>query len=573
MVLLGGWAAVAVPVAEPALAHAAVVSTDPADGSRLTAAPSAVTVKFSENVTIDAGYLKVVNSKGAQVDQGAPTHPAGDRTSVAVGLRPGLPADSYIASWRVISADSHPVGGSITFVVGNGPLVSPTGVVVGGTSDPLVNVLFAVTRWASFAGMVLLGGLAFLQFCWPAGRGNRRARVLIRAGWLISAVSVVLSLLLQGPNAAGTGVVDVFSTRLLSDTLGTTYGRMLLARGGLLLVLAWLGTRLLRDQRGVSEQVRARDEDMAAIFALGVLSTFGGTGHAVTGNQSMLALLSDTIHLIAVTLWVGGLVMLVGCLLPSREPDQIAAALPRFSRIALGSVVTLVVTGTYQAWREVAPLPALWSTTYGVLLLAKIGGFAVLIGLGNLGRLAVRRRYVLPVAHALAVSGGDHAAVADPPDPDRTGSGPGTDRVLQRLRVSVLAEVVIAAAVLAVTAVLVVQAPARTAYTDPFSASLALPGGGSVTLAVTPARSGTNTVTVTVVKADGTTAAPQQVALYATLPKESIGPLEIQLTRTAVGKYRSTAASLPRPGRWQLDVQVRTSEFNRSVAQAFVRVH
>ena len=607
VLLVGCWAATAVAVAAPALAHAVLVSTDPADGSRLAAAPSQVTLKFSENVSVKAGYLKVVTSKGSQVDQGSPLHPAGDGTSVAIRLRPSLPDGSYVASWRVISADSHPVGGSITFVVGNGPLVSSAGGVTGGSTDPTVNVLFAVTRWASFAGMVLLGGLPFILLCWPAGRGNRRARVLIRTGWLVSVVSAALSLLLESPYAAGTGVLDMFSTRLLSDTLAVTYGRMLLARVVLLLVLAWLGTRLLRDRSTSNEQARARDEDLTAIFGLGVLATFGGTGHAVTGNQSTLALLSDTIHLSAVTLWVGGLVMLVACLLPSRDPEQIAAALPRFSRIALAAVATLVVTGTYQAWREVAPLEALWTTSYGALLLAKIGGFVVLIGLGNLSRLAVRRRYILPVAHALASTGGDVTGVADRPDPEgsdlegsdleaagpagsdvdrlgpagpggdrpgpEAGSDPGADRLLRRLRASVVAEAVIASVVLAVTAVLVAQAPARTTYSDPFHASLLLPGGGHVELSVTPARSGANTVTVSVRNADGTPAAPLEVVLYATLPKESIGPLAIRLTRTATGQYRSTAASLPQPGRWQLDVQVRTSEFNRSVAQAVVRVH
>ena len=601
LLLLGGWAATAVTVAAPALAHAVLVSTDPADGSRLAAAPTQITLKFSENVSVEAGYLKVISSKGTQVDEGSPGHLAGDGSSLMVRLRPGLPNDSYIASWRVISADSHPVGGSITFVVGNGPLVSPTGAVVGGTTDPLVNVLFTVTRWASFAGMVLLGGLPFIMLCWPAGRKNRRARLLVRSGWLVSVVSAGLGLLLQSPYAAGTGVGDMFSTQLLSGTIGTTYGRMILARLLLLVVLAWLGTRLLRAEVTVGEQVRARDEDMAAIVGLGILATFGGTGHAVAGSQSSLALLSDTVHLTAVTLWVGGLVMLLACVLPAREPEQIAAVLPKFSTIALWSVATLVVTGTYQAWREVAPLPALWSTTYGALLLAKIGGFTLLVALGNVSRLAVRRRYLMPVAHARAASDGDPATVTQRPGSDHLGpelgeselgeselgapelgepelgeSGqapPNPDRLLSRLRFSVLAEAVIATVVLAVTAVLVAQAPARATYTDPFNTSLPLPAGGSGALSVTPARSGTNTITVTVSKPDGTPAAPLQVALYATLPKESIGPLEIQLTRTAVGKYRSTAASLPQPGRWQLDVQVRTSEFDRSVAQAIVRVH
>jgi len=558
--LVAGWLLAAAVGAAPAFAHATVVATDPADGGRLASSPAQVTVTFSEHVSFGSGYLRVVDSKGRRVDAGAVEHPGGDASKVTVGLRSGLPDDSYIVSYRVVSADSHPIGGAFSFVVGDGPLVAASGQVLGGTTDPVVGAAFAATRWLSFAGLVLLGGLAFLLLCWPAGRAVPRARRLVWAGWGAAAVAAVLGVLLQGPYAAGSGLEQMFSRPLLAATLGTAYGRMLCVRLILLAVLAVLAVRLLADESVLPDKTRSRDEDLTAITGLGVLATYGGAGHAASGSQPTLALLSDAAHLSAVSLWVGGLVLLTVCLLPSRRTEEIAVALPRFSRIALGAVAVILVTGTYQSWREVGTIPALWSTRYGVLLTIKIACFLLLVGLGNLGRVAVRRRYLTPVAHALSrvdVSEIEHSE---------------EDRILRRLRRSVGLEVAIAAVVLAVTAALVSTAPARASYVRPYSATVRLAAGGTAQVSVTPARQGPNTVQVYVFDPAGKPRDAQQVTLTAALPAEQIGPLPLPLAKVGTGHYRSTGAVLPRPGRWALVVRVRTSEFDASVAGTEVPV-
>ena len=557
LALLAGWAVVAVAGAAPALAHAVVVGTDPADGSRLDQAPARVTVTFSESVSVEAGFLKVVDGGGGQVSEGEPTATGPD---VSVPLRPGLGDGSYLVSYRIVSPDSHPIGGAFSFVVGDGPLVAPTGAVTGGTTNRVVELVFTAARYASFSGVVLFGGLAFVVLCWPAGRTEPRVRKLVWTGWGAAAAGAALALLLEGPYAAGTGLLDAVDPGLLRTTLGTTYGRMLCARLVLLGVLAVLAVRLLREQAEQPERARARDEDLAAICGLGVLATYGGVGHAAAGSQPTLALLSDTTHIAAASVWIGGLAVLAGCLLPSRRTDELAVALPRFSRIAMGAVAVLALTGTYQAWREIAPLPALWSTAYGQLLLAKIAGFLVLVGLGNLSRLAVRRRYLMPVAHALSTEDADTA--------DRSEE----DRMLRRMRLSVGLEVAIAAVVLALTAVLVSTAPARATYSKPFDATVQLASGGTATLSLSPARTGANTVSVAVLDQAGAPVDARQVSLTAALPAEQIGPLPVPLNRTGTGRYETTAASLPRPGTWELVLRVQKSEFDRDVAQVDVPV-
>ena len=556
LALLAGWAVLAVAAAAPALAHATVASSDPVDGSRLEAAPGRVSVTFTEDVSVRSGFLKVVDGDGKQV--------SGELTStgptISVPLQSGLGDGSYIVSYRVVSADSHPIGGALSFVVGDGPLVAASGAVIGGTTDPVVDAVFTVARWIAFVGVVLFGGLAFLVLCWPAGRTDPRARRLVWTGWGAAAAGAILGLLLEGPYAAGTGLADALDPSLLSATLSTTYGRMLCARLILLGVLAVLTVRLLRDQEELPEKSRARDEDLAAIAGLGVLATYGGVGHAAAGSQPTLALLSDTTHLAAGAVWIGGLTVLVACLLPGRRTAELAEVLPRFSRIALGAVAVLVVTGTYQAWREVAPLAALWTTEYGRLLLLKIVGFLVLVALGNLSRLAIRRRYLTPVVQAMSTS--DTAELSESEE----------DRLVSRMRTSVGLEVLIAAAVLAVTALLVSTAPARATYAKPFDATVQLASGGSAAVSVSPARAGSNSIRVTVLGPDGTPKDATEVTMTAALPVEQIGPLPVGLNRTGTGVYTAQAAALPRPGTWELVLRVQMSEFDRDVAQVDVPV-
>ena len=75
-----------------------------------------------------------------------------------------------------------------------------------------------------------------------------------------------------------------------------------------------------------------------------------------------------------------------------RRPDELAAGLPIFSRVAMACVATLAVTGTIQAWREIGALDAITTTRYGQLVLVKVVLFLGLVGLGYLARRAVQRR-------------------------------------------------------------------------------------------------------------------------------------------------------------------------------------
>src|SRR3954463_4197346 len=99
--------------ASPAVAHASLVATEPRDGSMLAQAPTIVRLRFNEPVT--PAVIHVIDAQGKTLD-GLAVRSAGETVDITLPER--MPAGTAIVSYRVISADGHPVAGSMMFSVG-----------------------------------------------------------------------------------------------------------------------------------------------------------------------------------------------------------------------------------------------------------------------------------------------------------------------------------------------------------------------------------------------------------------------------------------------------------------------
>jgi copper transport protein len=214
-------------------------------------------------------------------------------------------------------------------------------------------------------------------------------------------------------------------------------------------------------------------------------------------------------------------------------------------------VLVIVVTGLVQSWRQVGSIDALTSTPYGHLLIIKVVAVAVLVVLGGMSRRFLQDRLVAtPVGERRLVSAGPGAAVADP----------GAASV-QRLRLSIAAEVAVAVVIVAVTSLLVNAQPAASAVAKPFSTELRA-GKLLIDVVVDPAKVGPAQVHVYTLSAQG---AVQEVPeLKATLrqPSRDIGPITVPLTRAGPGHFVAPRVELPLSGTWQLDVVVRLTEID-----------
>jgi copper transport protein len=323
-------------------------------------------------------------------------------------------------------------------------------------------------------------------------------------------------------------------------------------------VLVLLGQRAGPADAAGGSAVISRPVLIAGGFAgTALILTAALAGHAVTQDLVALAVVSDVLHLLAVSLWLGGLALLAVTVLRRRVGDEMAAVVPRFSRLAFWSVTVILVTGSFQSWRQVRSTAALTDTTYGRLLIVKVVLFAVLVGLGGLSRRVVQARYRVPAAR---LSFGPGTATDDP---DRA--------TMAQLRRAVGAETVIAIAVLAVTALLVNAQPARSALAQPFSGEMR---NDMVVVNVTldPAKAGPTDLHIYTLSPTGQQLEVQDLTARFTLPSDDVGPLTVAVERAGPGHFSAYDFNLPLRGDWTLEVKTLLSDIDEATLTTTIPV-
>ncbi|WP_100499520.1 copper resistance CopC/CopD family protein [Geodermatophilus chilensis] len=578
LALVGLWSVAGVVTAPPAAAHAELVSTAPAEGARLDEAPDRVTLTFTEGVSLGAGYARVLDAAGERVDAGDATV-EGD--TVVVPLRADLPDDGYLVTYRVVSADSHPVSGAFSFAVGDGELVAAADATAGaGDTDPVVAAALPAARWLGFTGLSLAIGVPVLLLtAWPAGWASARLRRMTTGGLVAVAAGAALSFLLQGAYAAGSGVTTVADPALLGATAASGNGAAHLVRIVLVAALAVVLRSVWR--RGGPAVM---DVVAGGVLAVALVGTVAAVGHPVAGPMPGLAVTSAAVHVAAMAVWLGGLAGLLGGVLREDAPaDDVARALPPFSRLAAGSVTALVVTGVVQSVREVGSPVALVTTTYGWVLLAKLALVLLLLAAAGVSRvwvqqhLGVRRPRPAPrrrvTAHAFAAS-------SEEPEPDPVvASAAGARAEVQAaaaaaerpaLRRSVLVELAVGLVVLALSAVLVGTPPARAEVAQPVDVTLpvqtAAGEDGSVQVSVDPAAAGPNTLHLYLLDERGQLTQPVDIRVALTEEAQEIGPIDVALEPAGPGHYVADGMAIPGVGTWTLAVTVRLDEFTAGTA-------
>lgn len=530
-VLLGGLlgvAAAGLGPAAPAAAHANLVGSEPASGTVLSDPPDRVVLSFSEPVRLIPERIVVVGPDGELrelADQ--PTTDGGD---VIVPVEESLDIGTYLVSYRVVSRDSHPVFGSITYSVG-APSEVPT-VPAGQTEvgDPVVGAAVSVNKYVGYAGLVFAVGPAVaLALLWPRRLSRRGVTRLLWVGLGLVALSTVAGPWLQAAYSTGDSLVDTTAADL-QEVLNSPFGTAHAVRLGVLVAVAVLVLPLISGQAGRWDRVL-----LTGLAVIG-LGTWPVAGHPIASPLPLVSVLAGTVHVAAAAIWLGGLVVLAGFLLRRANQRELTAILPEWSRWAAVAVAALLLAGLVQAVVEIGPPEALVQTTYGRLLLVKLGLVAVVIAVAGYSRKLVRTRL-----------------------------GPSRPMAM---RAAVATEAVVLAAVLAMSSVLVQATPGRTEAAAVDGGGAAATGDFATTLTtelyslqflLEPAEQGSNMIHLYAYSPEGDPQPVQEWRATAALPAAEIAPTEITLL-DLTDNHAFGEVTLPVAGEWEFEFTLRVSE-------------
>jgi copper transport protein len=509
----------------PALAHAVLLGASPADGQRLDTSPEAIVLTFNEPVSPVS--LRVLDASGTTM--AGPDGIAASGAKLLLPLPQELPPGRYLVSYRVTSVDAHPVAGSIAFGIG----VAADEAAAPPTMADGIGWLIAAPflRLIADLGLLAAAGLAlFTGFV--MGRDNDGLRGQLagrrRIAASVAMVAATLGIAVQGGLLGDLPLASLAGFEPWRLGFASTTGRSA--------ALAVLGTALL-----LPRTARPRTLMAVAIIA----ASFAASGHAAAAPPRWLAIIAVALHTAGMAFWLGSLVGLEAAL--ARGPlRRITATVRRFTRLAVPSVIGLLLAGSLIACLQIRDPQALFAGNYSWLLALKLVLVAALLCLA-----LYNNRWLTP---RLARGDGSAAAV---------------------LRKSIRAELLCIVLILIVTVMLGRTPPPRALAqeqaTRPSIGIVTTTQGRMALLELAPTGSGSYAVTVSLLDPAGEPLAADDVILHLANPLAGIEPLSRRLVRRAPGTYAGTGPLTIPAGRWSVRVDARTGDFDKLIFETEAR--
>lgn len=500
--------AMAIPNA--ALAHAALVKTDPADGAVLAGNPQRFSLTFSEPVSPLA--LTLVRPDGTP--QALTAYRLNDQT-VEIDNPGKLASGTHVLSWRVISADGHPVGGSLLFSIG-APSAAPT---VSEATDWSLRSAIWVAKVLFYAGLFIGVGGAF-ALGWLAGEAHVGQRLVV-AALLCGLAAAAVSFGLQGLDALGAPLARFADPVIWRTAAGTSFAWTVL------IALISLGLGLLS-----LAGPRAAARPLALLGLAGVGAALAASGHASAAAPQWLTRPMVFLHGAGIAFWAGALAPL-GLALRRGAPGSMPF-LHRFSRAIVPVVAALTVAGVVLAVIQVQAPRALIDTAYGRLLLVKLGLLLLLVTLAALNRW----RFTAPA------EAGDGRA----------------GRSLVR---SIGLEMLIVLVILGVAAGWRFTPPPRAlaiAAAQPVSAHIHTLQA-MADLSITPGHAGPVAASIVIMTGDFGPLDAKEVTLVLSKPDSGIEPLKRPATKAGDDTWRVDGLVIPVAGRWTARLDILVSDF------------
>ncbi|CAN7494308.1 copper resistance CopC/CopD family protein [Neorhizobium sp. LjRoot104] len=494
-----------------AFAHASLNTTEPRDGSVVSTAPRVITLTFSEPVSPTSLKLTRPDRSTATLksfvlkDRAVEIMPPGD-----------LSDGSYILSWRVVSEDGHPIGGSVVFSIGQ-PNANPRGAAA--DIDWPVRAGLWIGKVALYVGVFLGVGGAFAihWFADGSGKALRQIAGILGAGF----AGALLSAGFQGLDTVGEPVSRFFTPTVWKAGMATSFGpTVIFAVAALALAGLALASGRGRDARWISISAL-----VTAAFSLCL------SGHASAADPQWLMRPAVFLHVAAIAIWAGALLPLRA---EFRKGGEAAgAALHRFSVFIPWAVLVLSLAGGVLAVVQVRTPAGLVTTAYGIVFLIKFGLLVLLLALAAVNRWKL----------TAGSKNGEPAAI----------------RLLVR---SITVETVVLLLIFAVAATWRFTPPPRTLIAEVERTAVAtLQTSKAVAdVRITPGRVGAVAISAVIAKSDGSPFDPQEVTVVLSNPGAGIEPIRRKAEKGGDG-WTVPDIVLPVPGRWRLRLDVIISDF------------
>ncbi len=533
------WAGVA-----PVQAHAMLMRTIPTANATLDSSPPQIELFFSEAIAAQLSKITVMDSGGKRVDAGDSRVDPTDPTHLLVSLP--LQGDGvYMIVWNVISAtDGHQTNGSFPIAVGKvnaGAMASLAGsnVATPQSPAPVGDMILKGLLYAASAA--LMGGIIFTALAWnPSLRQAqitvedmqvyvRFSQKLALGALVILAAADILSLMMQAGQSGGSGVAWPWQPEFVTLLLGTRVGLLGIARFALAIILAAL---LMPRPNGWNHWVGLG-------FCLALLLTFSLESHAAGGPDPFLPVLADWIHMIGVSVWVGGLFSFLGGmwlirrLAPEDRTRLTSILIPHFTILAFSSVAAVMVTGVYASFLHVGTLDALLHTEYGNALLLKLLIVAPMLAMGGFNFL-----FTTPMMRRAAAQPG------------------GNPRLVRRFGNLLTAETLLGVAILIWVGVFTMLPPAKVAAASAGIEKTTTADDLRIMLIIDPGKPGINTFTASITAGGKPLTDAQDVSLEFTSLSGMVPPSKAAMTNLNNGNYTLQGGYLGMPDNWDIKVVV-----------------
>ena len=521
---------VTIGVSQTAFAHAVLLGSTPKAGEMLADSPKELTLNFNEEV--GPIFFKVLDKTGKEVGKPGEIRPDGNNLHLPLGE--ALANGTYVLTYRVISADTHPVGTTFGFSVGE-PMadMSQMSQSAAESSTPWTYAV-AANRWVLYATMLLAAGSALFMLLIPTPAGVGAATFSLgRTSAIIASVAYLLAIGIGGAEMLMGGATALLSVDAWSRGVGSTLTPSAVIGVPAMLVLIYaFGQGADKPKTGA-----------LTVGAVAAIGSFLVTGHAATAAPVWLMATVVAIHLFGASFWFGALYPLFKTA-GTTDATQAGVVMTKFSVWAMFSVGLIILSGLAISFVQVESPSKLLGNAYGAGLVRKLVLVAIILGLAAYNKLVLTP----------ALEKGDATA---------------SHRIRRTIRIEIVVYVLILGAAMSLTlttpprAIMAPGAGGMAMMNEGFKATVQA-NGYTVDLDITPAKAGENMIMATIKDKDGQVISTlADLEITGNLPAAGISDVFVKGQNTGNGMWHFMFKEMIIPGDWKLKVDAFINDFDK----------